>query len=115
MKPKHDPRKQNGHKRRQIREAIRRRRDPCALCGCPIDYDLPAGHPLSFEVDEIIPVSKWREFGYPSAVACALDIKNCQPSHRICNQRKGNKIIKSKAMKPASGNKPLTLPLSRRW
>lgn len=36
---------------------------------------------MSFEVDEIIPVSKG---GDP------LLFENTQPAHRICNQRKGN-------------------------
>lgn len=115
MKSKYNPRRQNSHRRNAIRDAIRRRKDPCALCGCPIDYDLPPGHPLSFEVDEIIPVSRWREFGYPSAVACALDIKNCQPSHRMCNQRKGNKVFKNKKDGKPVMEKPLTLPHSRVW
>lgn len=107
---KPDPRRLNGTRRNKIREAIKRQGLPCALCGEPIDYSLPYGHPLSFEVDEIIPVSRWKEFGYSSAKACALDIKNCQPSHRICNVRKGNKIIEAKSF-----DKPLTLPLSRQW
>ena len=43
----------------------------CGICGGrlgPIHYDEPsdAQHPLSFVIDEIKPVSKWREFGYPS-------------------------------------------------
>lgn len=36
---------------------------------------------MSFEVDEIIPVSRG---GDP------LDFTNTQPAHRICNQRKGD-------------------------
>lgn len=56
-----------------------------------IDYDLPAGHPLSFEVDELKPVSRWREFGYQSAQACALDYSNLAATHRRCNEWKGNK------------------------
>lgn len=33
---------------------------PCAIRGADIDYSLPAGHPMNFEVDEVVPVShKW--------------------------------------------------------
>ena len=56
---------------------------PCAICGMPIDYGLPAGDPMSFEVDEIVPVSLG---------GSELDWSNLQPAHRICNQKKGNKI-----------------------
>ena len=56
---------------------------PCAICGMPIDYDLPAGDPMSFEVDEILPVSMG---------GSELDWANLQPAHRLCNQKKGNKI-----------------------
>ena len=76
-----NPRRANVALRNKIRARIKARGLPCALCGAPIDYSLPAGDPWSFEVDEIVPVSKG---GDP------LDIANCQPAHRICNQRKGN-------------------------
>ena len=56
---------------------------PCAICGRPIDYSLPAGHPMSFEVDEIVPVSLG---------GSELDWRNLQPAHRICNERKGNRL-----------------------
>lgn len=52
-------------------------------CAYLTDYDLPAGDPMSFEVDEIIPVSLG---GSPT------DPDNVQPAHRICNQRKSNKL-----------------------
>ena len=78
---KSNPRRANGNLRNKIRARIKARGDVCALCGMPIDYNLPAGDPWSYEVDEIIPVSRG---GDP------LDINNCQPAHRICNQRKGN-------------------------
>lgn len=56
---------------------------PCAICGAPIDYSLPARHPLSFEVDEIVPVSLG---------GSELEWSNLQPAHRICNERKGNRM-----------------------
>ena len=51
-----------------------------------------AKHPLSFVVDEIIPVSRWREFGYDSPEAVARDWNNLQPAHYCCNAAKSNKI-----------------------
>lgn len=107
---KRNPRRTNGHQRNKLRETIKRKQEPCAICGMPIDYSLPYGDPWSFEVDEIIPVSRWKEFGYSSAKACALDINNCQAAHRICNQKKGNKVLTSK-----NKTKHLSLPLSRNW
>lgn len=64
------------------------------------NYDLPVGHPMSFEVDEIVPVSKG---GDP------LDFANTQPAHRICNQRKGNGARHKATYKPSG------LPTSREW
>lgn len=69
----------NGHRRRTLRKRVMARGEPCAICGEPIDYSLPAGHPRAFELDEI--VSRWRG-GSPT------DAGNVQPAHRECNQRK---------------------------
>lgn len=85
-----NPRSSNGNARRKLRRWLASQQLPCAICGQPIDYSLPARHPLSFEVDEVRPVSRWREFGYDSPTAAALDRTNVQPAHRICNERKGN-------------------------
>lgn len=84
-----NPRISNGSARRKLKARLRALGLPCAICGRPIDYDLPAGHPMCFEMDEDRPVSRWREFGYSSARACALDWGNLQAVHRRCNQRKG--------------------------
>lgn len=78
-----NPRYSNGHRRRALRARLAAMGLPCAICGMPIDYSLPAGDPLSFEVDEIVPVSLG---GDP------LDPLNVQPAHRACNQAKGNKL-----------------------
>ena len=69
---------------------------PCGICGGrlgPIHYDEPsdAAHPLSFVVDEIRPVSRWRQFGYGSPRAAAEDFHNLQAAHYFCNQQKGAK------------------------
>lgn len=78
-----NPRRSNGARRTALRKRVAAMGMPCALCGQAIDYSLPAGDPMSYELDEIIPVSRG---GDP------FDIDNVQPSHRICNQRKGNRM-----------------------
>lgn len=93
----------NGAKRREIRRWLMHTQDTCALCGKPIDKTLRTPHPMSAEVDEIIPVSKG---GSP------YDRDNVQLVHRICNQRKGNKIYREGERVPASA-KPL--PTSMEW
>nr|DAL06366.1 MAG TPA: hypothetical protein [Caudoviricetes sp.] len=69
----------------------------CGICHGrygPIHYDEPSDHehPLSFVIDEIIPISRWREYGFSSARAAAEDWNNLQAAHYICNQLKSNKI-----------------------
>ena len=110
---KPNPRKANGARRRRIRARWKAIGAPCALCGKPIDYslgmvvDLRTGkrrpHPMSFVVDEIVPVSRG---GDP------LDFANTQPAHWICNARRGDR--------PARGRQPGTvttdeLPLPQPW
>ena len=68
----------------------------CGICRGrlgPIRYDEPsdARHPLSFVIDEVRPVSKWRQYGYGSPREAAEDWNNLQASHYICNQIKSNK------------------------
>ena len=70
---------------------------PCGICGGrlgPIHYDEPsnAEHPLSFVIDEIRPVSKWKQFGYESPEAAAQDWDNLQAAHWICNAKKSNRV-----------------------
>lgn len=94
----------NGHRRRTIRARIKARREPCAICGRPIDYDLPAGDDWSFEVDEI--QSRWKG-GDP------LDIRNCQPVHRVCNRLK---YQRERAQEDERRRTPPTPPkASRSW
>ena len=96
-----NPRQSNGHRRRQLRARVKAMGLPCALCGKPIDYSLPPGHPMSYELDEIRPVSKG---GDP------LDPDNVQPAHRICNQRKGDGRRRFAGKHGRAG-----LPNSREW
>lgn len=67
---------------------------PCGICGGAIDYTAPSdsAHPRSFVIDEIRPVSKWKQFGYDSPQAAAQDWNNLQAAHWACNAAKGAKI-----------------------
>lgn len=79
---KSNPRRANGARRTALRKRVAALGLPCAICHKPIDYSLPAGHPMSYELDEIVPVSRYREGGYASAQQAALDLGNVQPAHR---------------------------------
>ena len=96
-----NPRYANGSARRKLRAWLKAQGRPCHICGQAIDYSLPAGDPLSFEVDEIVPVSKG---GDP------LDRSNVAAAHRICNQRRGNRDIGPKL---STASTPVIT--SRRW
>ena len=90
-----NPRHANGALRRKYRERFRAQNAPCGICrGAlgPIRYDHPsdAAHPFSFVIDEIKPVSRWREFGYASPEAAAQDWSNLQAAHWCCNASKGD-------------------------
>ena len=94
----------NGHRRRTLRKRVAARREPCAICGQPIDYNLPAGHPMAYELDEI--VSRWKG-GSP------IDAKNVQPVHRCCNQQK---YKDERAAQEAKRLEAPSLPkASRKW
>ena len=91
-----NPRSANGNFRRKCRAKFKAMGVPCGICGGrlgPIRYDQPsdAAHPLSFVIDEIRPVSKFRQFGYDSPEAAARDWGNLQAAHWCCNAAKGNK------------------------
>lgn len=98
-----NPRNRNGHRRRQLRQRVLAHFTHCALCGQPIDKTLHHLDPGAPEVDEIIPVSRG---GDP------LDWRNVQLAHRVCNQRRGNKL----AWTPSTTAGRLAPPAtSRRW
>lgn len=91
-----NPRSQNGALRRRYRARMKAAGCGCGICGGrlgPIHYNEPsdAKHPLSFVIDEIKPVSRWKEFGYESARAAAEDWSNLQAAHYFCNARKSNR------------------------
>lgn len=92
-----NPRYANGNLRRKHRARFRAMDAPCGICKGrlgPIHYDEPSDskHPLSFVIDEIKPVSRWKEFGYPSPEAAAQDWDNLQAAHYCCNQAKSNHV-----------------------
>lgn len=98
-----NPRYKNGSLRRKHRARFKAMGAPCGICRGrlgAIHYDEPsdAKHPLSFVIDEIIPVSRWREFGYPSPEAVARDWNNLQAAHYCCNQAKSNKLQTDRAI-----------------
>lgn len=104
-----NPRHANGNLRRKHRARLKAMGCPCGICGGrlgPIHYDEPsdAQHPLSFVIDEIRPVSKWKQFGYGSPEEAAQDWGNLQAAHYICNAKKGNKTDFTRQMAAKSIN-----------
>lgn len=92
-----NPRYHNGNRRRKYRARLKLIGAECGICKGrfgPIHYDEPsdAQHPLSFVVDEINPISRYKEFGYPSREAACDDFNNLQAAHYCCNAAKSNKI-----------------------
>jgi len=92
-----NPRSKNGALRRKHRTRFKAMAAPCGICGGrlgEIHYNEPSDskHPLSFVIDEIRPISRWKQFGYSSPEAAAQDWNNLQAAHYICNARKSNKI-----------------------
>lgn len=91
-----NPRHKNGNLRRKYRARFKAMQCECGICKGrlgPIHYDEPSDgqHPLSFVIDEIHPVSKWKKNGYSSPEAAAQDWGNLQAAHWICNAKKGAK------------------------
>lgn len=96
MSSKPNYRNRNGNARRKLAARLRAEGRGCWICRVfgrldAIDYDLPAGHPMCFEVDELKPVSRYAEFGYASPQQAALDYSNVDAAHRCCNQWKSNR------------------------
>lgn len=102
-----DPRRTNGTKRNKLRAQVLREETNCWLCGGFVDVKLKHGLPESPEVDEILPVSLG---GDP------YDRTNCRLAHRLCNQKRGNKLP-AEALEAARGRTKFAQPLktSREW
>lgn len=91
-------RRSNGSRRNANRARMRAEGRGCWICrafGRPdaIDYSLPARHPMSFELDELVPVSKYWLGGYATPEACAMDYANNDATHRCCNNWRKNKTV----------------------
>ncbi len=96
-----NPRYANGNLRRKYRARFKAMDAPCGICKGkygPIHYDEPSDykHPLSFVIDEIIPVSKALQFGYENKRGAAEDWDNLQAAHYYCNALKSDKILNEK-------------------
>ena len=120
---RNNPRRANGTLRTKNRERMKAEGRPCWICkafGRPaaIDYSLTTyrdprdgktkRHPMSFELDEIIPVSKYWLGGYPTPEACANDYSNLDATHRCCNNWRKNKTreeVLAIALQARSGKK----------
>ena len=104
-----NPRYRNGNLRRKYRARFRAMDAPCGICKGrfgPIHYDEPSDHehPLSFVIDEIKPISKYKEFGYESREAAAMDWNNLQAAHFCCNAAKADKILTTPLRKVSEGS-----------
>lgn len=106
-------RSSNGNARRKAVAWLRAQGRPCWICqafGRPasIDYSLPAGHPGSFECDELVPVSRG---GSPT------DHANLAAAHRACNEWRSDRsvawVMEQAAM--AKGAPASRVSRSRRW
>ena len=104
-----NPRYANGALRRKYRARFKAMGASCGICKGrlgEIHYDEPSDykHPLSFVIDEIKPVSRWREFGYDSAEAACRDFDNLQAAHYCCNQAKGAHVPEERKIKTIAQN-----------
>lgn len=112
-------------KRDKLRRRIAMEGRPCAICGKPIDYTLTwwvdpvdgkrKRHPMSYELDEKIPVSKYWLGGYATPTQAATDYDNVQPAHRRCNQSKSNKVQAVRIESDEGAAVEPTNPTSRAW
>lgn len=110
-----NPRYANGNLRRKYRARFKAMEAPCGICNGrfgPIRYDEPSdhNHPLSFVIDEIVPVSRYREGGYGSREAAARDWNNLQAAHWCCNAAKSNKMGGQITKRIKTGS-----PVSKKW
>ena len=102
-----NPRYENYSKRERVRKQVLREESICWLCGEAVDVRLSAGQPASPEVDEILPISLG---GSP------IDRSNVRLAHRLCNQKRGNKLP-NEAIEAARARAKQAAPLkkSRDW
>ncbi|WP_454892195.1 HNH endonuclease [Alloscardovia omnicolens] len=99
----------NGNKRRKLRARVLAAYDTCWICHQPVDKTLKTPHPMSPEVDEIIPVSRG---------GSEYDYNNVRLAHRICNQIKSNHTVqyaRNKLAQKTSENKDNSKPQPSKW
>ena len=101
-----DPRRTNSTKRNKLRAQVLREETNCWLCGGFVDVKLKHGLPESPEVDEIVPVSLG---GDP------YDRSNTRLAHRLCNQKRGNKLPAEAIEAAKARNGERELKTSREW
>lgn len=97
-----DPRKRYYKLRVSLRKQVFATQSVCGICGKEVDKTLPFNHPLAPELDEIVPVSRG---------GSAFDIDNLQLVHRLCNERKGNKMVGDVNLKKIQN----PTPVSKSW
>lgn len=68
--------------RTSYRADCERNTKPCWLCSDPINYTLPKEHPEAFNLDHAIPVRERPDL--------LCDPANFRPSHKVCNERRGD-------------------------
>lgn len=90
-----NPRKANGHRRRQVSATVYAEEDDCWICGNHVDKTIPyidpatgKPHPWAKTVDEIVPVSTGQTVYEQMLLATTRS--NCRLSHRRCNIQRGN-------------------------
>lgn len=90
-----NPRKANGHRRRQVAAAVYAEEHDCWICGKPVDKSIAylnpetgKPHPWSKTIDEIVPVSTGRT--PHEQMLLATTRSNCRLAHRRCNIQRGN-------------------------
>lgn len=84
-----NPRRADGNRRNKLRRWLASQGRACWICTHPIDYGLPPNHPLSFECDELVPVSVG---GSP------FDRDNVDAAHRCCNNWRSTRTPDTVAM-----------------
>ena len=70
--------KRDKNQQQRDRDRVAKLKPGCYICGKPIDYTLKTPHPMSFELDHVIPIDK----------GGADDLSNKSASHRDCNSKK---------------------------
>lgn len=102
-----NPALRNTTTRDRHRAVIRRDRPPCHLCHEDIDYSLRSPHPMSFEVDHVIPLDR----------GGSDDLDNKAASHRLCNRRKSNHLAEELAAEVEAAEQagPRVFVTARTW